>query len=61
MPRKMKSLDLRRERKRPLRWSMLYPDAQWDRKMVAERFRGFCKSNLMNEDESIRVLGYRYM
>jgi hypothetical protein len=57
----MKSLDLRRERKRPLRWSMLYPDAQWDMKMVAERFRGFYKSNLMNEDESIRVLGYRYM
>jgi hypothetical protein len=57
----MKSLHLSRERKRPLRWSMLYPDAQWDMKMIAERLRGFYKSNLINEDESIRVLGYRYM
>ena len=34
-------------------------DAQRDMKVVAERFRGFYKSNLMNEDESIRVLVYR--
>jgi predicted permease len=34
-------------------------DAQLNMNVVAERFRGFYKSNLMNEQESIRVLAYQ--